>query len=49
VDWVASDALLKTLHLLLENILETVDYFKISCLGALFSWLVKSRNRMGEN
>jgi hypothetical protein len=37
----ASDALLTTLHLLLENVLQTADHFKISCLGALFSWLEK--------
>jgi hypothetical protein len=42
----ASDALLKTLHPLLENMLQTVDHFEISCLGAPFSWLEKPRNRM---
>jgi hypothetical protein len=42
-----SDALLTPLHPLLENVLQTVDNFKISCLGALFSWLEKPRNRMG--
>jgi hypothetical protein len=30
----------------LENVLQTVDHFQISCLGAPFSWLEKSRNRM---
>jgi hypothetical protein len=44
----ASDALLTTLHPLLKNVLQTVDHFKISCLGAPFSWLEKPRNRMGR-
>jgi hypothetical protein len=44
-----SDTLLTTLHLLLENVLQTVDYFQISCLGAPFSWLEKPRNRMGRD
>jgi hypothetical protein len=39
-------ALLTTLHPLLENVLQTVHHFEISCLGALFSWLKKPRNRM---
>jgi hypothetical protein len=43
----ASDALLTTLHPLLENVMQTVDHFEISCLEALFSWLEKPRNRMG--
>jgi hypothetical protein len=43
----ASDVILTTLHLLLENVLQTVDYFEISCLGAPFSWLEKPRNCMG--
>jgi hypothetical protein len=30
----ASDALLTTLHPLLENVLQTVDFLEISCLGA---------------
>jgi hypothetical protein len=30
----ASDALLTTLHPLLENVLQNVDHFEISCLGA---------------
>jgi hypothetical protein len=42
----ASDALLTELHPLLENVLQTVDHFEISCLGATFSWLEKPRNRM---
>jgi hypothetical protein len=42
----ASDAIPKTLHPLLENLLQTFDHFEISCLGAPFSWLKKPRNRM---
>jgi hypothetical protein len=42
----ASDALLTTLHPLLGNVLQTVDHFEISCLGAPFSWLEKPRNRV---
>jgi hypothetical protein len=35
----ASDALLTTPHPLLENVLQTVDHFEISCLGAyLLGW-----------
>jgi hypothetical protein len=45
----ASDALLTTLHPLLENVLQTVDHFEIYCLGATFSWLEKPRNRMGRD
>jgi hypothetical protein len=45
----ASDALLTTLHLLLENVLQTVDHFEISCLGTPFSWLEKPRNGMGRD
>jgi hypothetical protein len=43
----ASDALLTTLHPLLENVLQTADHFEISCVRAPFSWLEKARNRMG--
>jgi hypothetical protein len=43
----ANDALLTTLHPLLENVLQTVDHFQISCPEAPFSWLEKPRNRMG--
>jgi hypothetical protein len=43
----ASDALLTTLHPLLENVLQTGDHFEISCLVAPFSWLEKPRNCMG--
>jgi hypothetical protein len=45
----ASDALLTTLHPLLENVLQTVHHFEISCLGAPFSWLEKLRNLMGRD
>jgi hypothetical protein len=45
--FLASDAPLTTLHPLLENVLQTIDHFEISCLGAPFSWLEKPRNRMG--
>jgi hypothetical protein len=45
----ASDALLTTLHPLLENVLQTVDHFEISSLGAPFSWLEKPRNRIGRD
>jgi hypothetical protein len=45
----ASDALHTTLHPLPENVLQTIDHFKISCLGAPFSWLEKPRNRMGRD
>jgi hypothetical protein len=43
----ASDALLTTLHAVLENVLQTVDHFEISCIRGLFSWLEKPRNPMG--
>jgi hypothetical protein len=33
----ANDALLTTLHPLLENVLQTVDHFEISYLGAPFA------------
>jgi hypothetical protein len=42
----ASDAVLTTLHPLLESVLQTVDHFEISYLGAPFSWLENPRNRM---
>jgi hypothetical protein len=44
-----SDALLTTLHPLLENVLQSVDHFEISCLGVPFSWLKKPRNRIGRD
>jgi hypothetical protein len=45
----ASVALLTTLHPLLENVLQTVNRFEISCLGAPFSWFEKPRNRLGRD
>jgi hypothetical protein len=45
----ASDAFLTTLHPLLENVLQTVDHFEISCLRAPFSRLEKPRNLMGRD
>jgi hypothetical protein len=45
VPLLASDALLTTLHPLLENVLQTVDHLEISCFGAPFSWLEKPRNQ----
>jgi hypothetical protein len=44
-----NDALLTTLLLLLENVLQTVDYFETSSLGAPCSWLEKPRSRMGRD
>jgi hypothetical protein len=44
----ASDEL-TALHPLLENVLQTVDHFEISCLEAPFSWLEKLRNLMGRD
>jgi hypothetical protein len=44
----ASYTLLTTLHPLLENVLQTVDHFEISFLGAPSSWQEKPRNRMGQ-
>jgi hypothetical protein len=44
----AGDALLTTLHLLLENVLQTVDHFEISCLGAQFSWLEEEEEEEEE-
>jgi hypothetical protein len=45
----ASDALLTTLHPLLENVMQTVDHFEISFLGAPFLWLEEPRNLMGPD
>jgi hypothetical protein len=52
----ASDALLTTLHPLLENVLQSVcrklqedSGAGVFDLGALFSWLEKPINRMGRN
>jgi hypothetical protein len=44
-----SDALLTPLHPLLENVLQAVDHFEISCLGDPFAGLEKPRNRMGRD
>jgi hypothetical protein len=43
------DAFLTTLHPLLEDLLQTVDHFEISCPGTSFSWLENPRNRMGRD
>jgi hypothetical protein len=45
----ASNALLTTLHPLLKNVLQTIDHFKISCLGAPISLLEKPRNHVGQD
>jgi hypothetical protein len=45
----ASNALFTMLHPLLENVLQTIDHFEISCLRAPFSWLEKPRNCMGQD
>jgi hypothetical protein len=37
------------LHPLLENVLQTVDHFEISCLRAPFSWLENPKNHMGQD
>jgi hypothetical protein len=34
---------------LLENMLQTIDCFKVSCSGGPFSWLEKSRNHMRQD
>jgi hypothetical protein len=44
-----SDSLLTTLHPPLVNVLQTVDHFEISCLGAPFSWLEEPSNLMGRD
>jgi hypothetical protein len=49
VPHLASDALLTVLYPLLKNVLQTVDHFETSCLGAPFSWLEKTRNCMGQD
>jgi hypothetical protein len=43
----AGDALLTMLHLLPKNLLQTIDRFEISCLGAPVSLLEKPRNCIG--
>jgi hypothetical protein len=45
----ARDALLTTLHPLLENVLQTVDHFEISCLGAHFSMSEKAQKSHGRD
>jgi hypothetical protein len=45
----ASDALLTTPHPFLENVLQTVDHFKISCIRAPFSWWEMPRNCLGRD
>jgi hypothetical protein len=45
----ASDALLTTLHPLLEKVLETINHLEISCLGAPFSSFEKPTNLMGRD
>jgi hypothetical protein len=41
-----SDSLLTTLHPLLKNVLETIDHFKISCIGAPFhNWKSPENHR----
>jgi hypothetical protein len=44
----ASDALLTMFHSLLKNVLQTIDHFKISYLGAPFSWLESPEIAWGE-
>jgi hypothetical protein len=44
----ARGSLLTKLHPHLENVLQTVDHFEISCLRVPFSWLEKPRNRVGR-
>jgi hypothetical protein len=46
--WQAMYFLQRSTHTLLENVLQTVDHFEISCLEAPFSWLEKPKNRMGR-
>jgi hypothetical protein len=43
----ASNALLTTLHPFLNNMLQTVDHFEISCLRVPFTWLEKPRDQIG--
>jgi hypothetical protein len=37
------------LHPLLENMLQTIDHFLISCFRGPFSWLEKLRNCVGQD
>jgi hypothetical protein len=43
--WQAMHFLQRSTHFL-KNVLQTVDHFAISCLGAPFSWLEELINRM---
>jgi hypothetical protein len=45
----ASDALLTFIHPFIENVLQTVDQFEFSGLGAPFSWVEEPRNSMGRD
>jgi hypothetical protein len=47
VPLLASNALLTMLHPLLENMLQTIDQFEISCLRVPFSSSEKPRNLLG--
>jgi hypothetical protein len=49
VPLLAGHALLTTLNSLIENVLQTVYHFEISCHGALLSLLEKLRNKMGRD
>jgi hypothetical protein len=44
----ASDELLTSFHPLLENVLQTVFHFEMSCLEAPSLWLKKTRSLMGR-
>jgi hypothetical protein len=37
------------LHPFLENVLQTIDHFEISCLQTPVLWLERSRNHMGRD
>jgi hypothetical protein len=43
----ASDALLTMFHLLLKNMMQTIDHLEMSCFRAPFSCLEKPKNHMG--
>jgi hypothetical protein len=47
--WQVMHFLQHSTHSLLKNTLQTIDHFKISCLGAPFPWLEKPRNHMGRD
>jgi hypothetical protein len=44
----ASDALLTTLHLLLENVLQTIDHFEISSSELYFHYWKSPKTARGE-